>query len=211
MTVFRDTVSEQDVARLAALHVNILPRSLVSRLGLRYTRTFYGYVARSPREVLCVARDRDGLVRAGLVLSFDPASLQRRLLLATPLAPAIAVRPWVVALRSMLRDLLLAGTGEDLLGERPELIIIFVDRVFQGRGLGRELVAQLEAALAERKIGSYFVKTEDQPGNRALDFYTRTGFRRLGCVERHGIPFALLDKQLETNSCRASFDGQPER
>lgn len=200
MTVFRTSVGSGDLARLAELHVATLPTSLISRFGLGYARAFYRYVVRSDRELLCLERDQAGALQAGLVVSFDPGSLDRRLLLETPLLLAAALRPWRVPLKHIVRDLWSGDTGEDLAGHRPELIIIFVDPACQGRGVGAKLIRQCETALIERRISSYTVKTEDQPHNRALAFYSRNGFRLLGRVERHGVAFAVFEKELPDQS-----------
>ncbi len=195
MTVFREVVSEGDLARLATLHVQTLPRSLVSLLGKSYARAFYRFVARSRHELLCVSRDADGTVVAAAVLSLMPATLQRRLALHTSLLLWAALRPWRLPVVRLLREAI-ADEGDQHDDGRPELIIIFADPLHQGEGLGSKLIAVCEQALVEGGCRSYTTKTEADPDNRALGFYLRNGFAAVQRLEKGGLVFQAFQKIL---------------
>ena len=185
-----------DVPRLAALHGECLPDSLVWRLGPSYTRAFYRYLARSGRERVLVARV-GGRVVGACVLSLDPGSLTRRLALRTPLLPA--------ALRGLFRPGVarsLLGTGgrapadgrDDPPRGLPEVLLIFTAAEARGRGVGSSLLAACERSLADRGLAAYVVRTVDDEANPALAFYARNGFQPCGRSFEHGRWFRVLKK-----------------
>jgi GNAT superfamily N-acetyltransferase len=201
MGVFLDELRQPDIARLAKLHVTTLPRSMVSRLGLSYARSFYRYLARSLQELIFLERDREGSIMGACVLSLAPDSLERRLLFGTFL--------WTRALfnfRKMPWSELLSKAAPqasvELAGEKPELLIIFADPAHQSMGIGTRLVALCERALLIRSVRSYRVKTENRNDNRALQFYDRNGFARIANITVHGIDFVLFEKSLLDRSER---------
>lgn len=170
-----------DAERLAALHAQTLPRSLIATLGERYVRAFYAYCAASAHETLRVARAADGAVTAACVVSARPDDLGKRLRAATPLLSAAATHPraWPDLLRAAL------GGGTPATG--AEIVLLFTDAATRGRGLGAALV---EAAV--RDAVPLSVVTEDDPDNLALAFYRKNGFMDSGPVRLNGKAFRRL-------------------
>jgi len=91
------------------------------------------------------------------------------------------------------RLLLCAWSGERLVGtgqlafpqwpisqHRVELQKLFVSPVFQGRGIGRLLVAELHAAA--RKRGCSLILLNTRHGGPAARFYQELGYREAGTV-----------------------------
>jgi GNAT superfamily N-acetyltransferase len=187
-------VDELEVRELAELHRSCLPDSVVSRLGPGYARSFYRYVTRSPRELVLSERDAEDRVVGGAVLSLDPVTLNRRLLTGTQLVPRMALRGRL--LWDLVRDLLAPGSERGDENHLPELLLIFAASSVRGRGIGTGLVARLEAALAERGIAEYRVKTIADPANRALAFYERLGFSRAGEVVAQGRRFQVFRRRV---------------
>jgi GNAT superfamily N-acetyltransferase len=185
----QETLSASDIERLAALQVATLPTSLVSRLGRDYAAAFYRFLETSPQERLFVARDGDGLIVAGCVTSLDITTLQRRLLTGTPLLGAFLPRTF-----KLLPQMLRGGGGASPKG--AELVLLFTDPSERGRGHAGVLVAQAEAALRERGVTRYSVRTFDDPTDPALRFYLRKGFARAGSFIANGAAFQLLEKRL---------------
>ena len=53
------------------------------------------------------------------------------------------------------------------------------------------------ALLAARGVHTYYVKTLDDPGNRAIAFYEREGFERIGTRIEAGRRFVEFHKRLD--------------
>ncbi|MDP2809118.1 MAG: GNAT family N-acetyltransferase [Rhodocyclaceae bacterium] len=197
MTVVGNVANKGDIEVLGRLHVEILPESLVSLIGERYARSFYRYVSSSSKELVFLERDgsdADAVVGA-CVVSLDPGTLNRRLLRATPLIPMALLALPHMPLRSLLggsRDGAKAQAPEQPPG--PEIILIFTLPSLRSRGCGARLLARAEDWLAQRGVGTLYVKTRDAEDNRAIGFYERAGYRRLAAIVNKGKKLALFDK-----------------
>ena len=196
MTVVDDVLRERDIELVARMHVESLPESMVSRVGERYARAFYRYLARSPEELVLVDRDERGDLRGACIVSLAPGTLSRRLVYRTPL-------PFHAALAA--RRLPLAAMLGGLAGKRapsapqppgPEILLIFTVPAARSQGLGATLLARCEALLAARGVDQLLVKTRDDPSNRALGFYERASFTRIGSLSTHGKQLALFRKSI---------------
>jgi ribosomal protein S18 acetylase RimI-like enzyme len=188
-----------DLARIAELHVASIADSLPGPLGCAFARRMYRFLARSERELVLVERV-GGRVESACVLSEDPASLQARLVLAT--FPALATAATVALLRrAAFRDWLRHRVAETLAGGEgepgPEITYIFTNPDLRGRGLGARLVERAEAYLRARGAREFWVKTIDDPANRAIAFYEASGFARHGAKREGGRLFVVLHKKLE--------------
>lgn len=214
-----DSLSADDVRQLAAMHCEILPDSLVSRVGPEYARSFYRHVGDSDREFAFLHRDRGTIVSACIV-SLEPHTLQRRLLLHTPLilhAPLAIRRLPVRAIAASLAASVTSGmravlasrsaapgrsaasrhSGDSPVQPRgPEVLLIFTLAQARGTGLGAATMARCEAFLRARHAPRYFVKTLDDESNRAIAFYRRRGFTQLGTVVKNGKPLGVWEKHL---------------
>ena len=132
------------------------------------------------------------------MVSASPSTLNHRIARATfwSLLPLAAL---TVLTRSEFRALLW-HTLRDSAGEEraPEITYVFVSPVLRGRKLGKRLVERVDAALRERGVAGYYVKTLDEPGNRALRFYEQNGFRRIGLRREGGMEFVEFHRTLST-------------
>jgi len=191
-----DRIGEPDIPQLSAIHCQCLPDSMVSRIGQDYARSFYRYIAASTDELAFLERDGNTVVSACIV-SLAPATLERRLLRHTPLllrAP-LAIR------RLPLRSMAAKALGRDGGGgveqpDGPELLLIFTVAALRSTGIGAATLARCEQELRRRGHARYFVKTLDDPGNRAVPFYRRHGFNQLGTRVNHGKRLGLWEKAL---------------
>jgi GNAT superfamily N-acetyltransferase len=195
VSVVDDRLSDADLAVLARMHVEALPESLVSRLGERYARSFYRYLARSSEELILLER-RAGALHAACIVSLAPATLSRRLVYRTSL-PVAALRAWR---RLPWRGLLGGGGGggaaEVTQPPGPEILLIFTVPGGRGQGVGARLLARCEALVAARGGGRLLVKTRDDAANRAVQFYERAAFRRVASVNKLGKQLAMFEKTL---------------
>lgn len=193
MTVIADSLGARDVARLARMHVEAIPESLISRVGERYARAFYRYVAKSEDELLLVERDGREII-GGCLVSLAPETLSGRMLRHTPLAVLAPLALHRLPLRAMLR-----GLTEPRGAPKPpgaEILLIFTDAARRSRGLGARLLARCEALLAARGVDKLLVQTRDDPANRAVQFYDRARFERIAARSKYGKRLILFEKPL---------------
>lgn len=190
-------LSEADVDRMAALHVESIDDSLPALLGVAFARRLYRFFEASSRELVVVERV-EGRVASVCVVSFDPASLQSRITRATlgSLVPAAAAAFLAkAAFRAHLRHAVAdAIKGSDTALHAPEITYVFTDRQLRGRQLGKRLIERVDRGLAARGFDTYYVKTLDDPDNRAIAFYQANGFARIGSRLEGGRRFVEFHK-----------------
>jgi GNAT superfamily N-acetyltransferase len=183
---------------LARLHVGCLPHSLVGALGVPYVRSFYRYVGDSDRELLVVERNETGRPVAAAVVSLEPATLTRRLLLHTPMVLHLlpALPRVAAAARATARASPAPAGGSRVPETEPQLILIFTAAAERGRGLATALLRDVERHLHARGISRYEARTEAHESNPALEFYRRRGFDEQGQSVRLGTRFAVFRRDI---------------
>jgi GNAT superfamily N-acetyltransferase len=192
-------LSDPDIVRVAALHVESIEDSLPALLGAGLARRLYRYLCSSDSELVMVERI-DGQVESVCVVSFDPESLQGRIAVAT--LPALVWRAvWAVLAKPLFRSMLwnvardaVSPAAEQV--KAPEITYVFTNTRSRGKRLGQRLIERVDAELRDRGIGCYFVKTLDDPSNRAVRFYDENGFDRLGSRIEGGRRFVEFQKNL---------------
>ena len=191
-------MDERDIADLAALHISCLSDSAVAVLGPRYARSFYRYVTSSGREIAFVERNGARRIVAAAVISLEPATLNRRLLLHTSLLVSLLRHP-----RHTLA--LLSGHREDHAPPPdaanalplPEMILIYTSSEERGRGRGTALIEQAERRLRQLGVAAYQVKTVASASNPALAFYRNRNFTPSGTSFTLGRQFQVFTRRLD--------------
>ena len=183
--------SDDDVHRLAELHVASLPDSNVTVLGAEYARAFYRYVTSSSRELTMIDRDAAGRISAAAVISLDPDSLPRRLVFRTPLLRHLVAHP-----RRMAAWALTLGGPAAARSTMPELILIYTSPEERGRGRATTLIQRAESHLRRLGIDAYEVKTVADPSNPTLAFYRSRGFTPRAMASELGRRFQVFERQL---------------
>ena len=188
-----------DLVRLGALHVECIDDSLPALLGPRFAARLYAYLIRSQSEhVLC--ERVDGAIESAVVVSEAPGSLQARIARATLrhlLPAALAALFTSVAFWRFLAGTFGHAAREQVEpGRAPEITYVFTNPQLQGRQLGKRLIERVDALLRSKGVDVYYVKTLDEPGNRAIAFYEREGFERIGTREEAGRRFVEFHKRL---------------
>ncbi len=194
----------EDVAALAEMHRACLPNSLVTRMGSEYGKAFYRFLRTSPLEKVFIEKDGEEILGA-CVLSLEPESLTRRLVTSTPvIRSALRSLPRLVQL---VRNVVLSSRRGERQPSGPELLMIFTLEHARGRGLGARMLETVEQYLHERGCTWWWVKTLDDPRNRAIDFYLGNHFTRQKSITRNGKRLCLLRKELGKQALEAS--GKP--
>ncbi len=193
-----EALSTRDVDRIAAIHVASIEDSLVTLIGGDYARRFYYWLADSEHEWILIERI-DGGVESACVVSLEPASLYSRCVRATwpslvrsSLSALFRRLAFWSFLLSFARDGLRSGATA---APGPEITFIFTSERSRGSGLGGRLLRRADAFFRRRGMKTYFVKTIDDPANRALSFYDRNGFRRIARKTEGGRRFMVFQKR----------------
>lgn len=193
-------MNEGDIANLAELHLSALNDSLVGAMGEDYVRAFYRYVTSSDQELFFLERNESGRIVAAAVISLEPATLSRRLLLKTPLLRSMLGRiPGVIALllakaRRSRREPH-GGHVYVPIGP-PELIDIYTAPEAQGKGLGSAIVRQIDQRLRDLHLPEYVVLAVAESSNPACRFYRGRGFTSRGLTLRLGTYFEVFARSL---------------
>ncbi|MBT7487726.1 MAG: GNAT family N-acetyltransferase [Rhodospirillales bacterium] len=162
--------------KLAQLHLATLPASLPAQLGMRYLVRFYQSVEGSRDEIILSEMQQNELV-GGLLLSFAPETLSRRIVFNTILAfaPAFAVRFLTIAkFRQQFIEAIIYGSHEP----EPEIAYLFVAPSQQGKGIGRRLVQSAIDIAKARNYRKIYVKSLADNSDGAKLFYTALGFQK---------------------------------
>lgn len=187
--------SPADFKALAALHIDSIPRTSFSLIGPDAAALAYRCMAASSRETVAAAM-KNNVVCGGLVISHDPATLIRRILVQYPLQ--FCARAAFPLLRRITRlpevCSLLAGSAAPY-AFTPELMFLYADPAMRGQGIGTMLLESVLPLLAAN-VPTLYVRTLDEEGNRALGFYRKNGFREVEVVEYLGKRQAVMARAL---------------
>lgn len=192
-------LSDADIRVLARMHRVALPGSLVTMLGERYIHAFYRYLAQSSDEILFLERSGEpgAEILGACMVSMHPEKLYHRLALRTPLLlyvlPSLKRLPLQAMIRKIFRR---AERGSMPQPAGPEIILIFARQELRGNGLGTRLVGRTKTWLRSTSAKRLFVKTQDGVDNRAIRFYEKLGFTRVGLIFDHGKSLVLFEKSI---------------
>jgi GNAT superfamily N-acetyltransferase len=192
-----EAMSDGDVQRLAMLHQQTMPHSVLGRLGGPTLRRYYQWVANSRVEHVFIARE-DGEVTGVAVLSEQPSTVIRRFVLAHPLRfmrDALATFLHVAEFRREALSFLRERSNDA--DTTPEVLQIFVAHERQARHTGTRLLERVEQWLRRRRRTRYYARTLATGNDATLAFYGRRGFREVGRRTFCGTRVLVLEKTVE--------------
>lgn len=178
-------LSEEDVDRLARLHLAELPTSIVSRLGLASVKSFYRYCVKSPNESVLVERDRVGAIVAAAVVTLDNATLERRLLTKTRASLDLLLSPKIVF--SILKS-----RSHTKMPRGAELVMLFTDPSHRGQGLASKLLERCREVVRKDGQRTMFVRTFTDPASVAYRFYDQRGLKLQSIAVVSGAQTAIF-------------------
>lgn len=185
-------LSANDLNRLVSLHMEALPTGMTTRLGAGVTGTFYRFVESRDHDFIETIRDdQSGDIIAAAMVTADKDALNKDMKRDLEFLLRVGLNAWKVPLSHLLgRD------TDDGPAKSPELVYLFTDPDHRSKGLGRQMIERLDRILAGRGFAQYYVITAADPANRALAFYDREGFQRLGTGQQFGNATQLFVKNL---------------
>ncbi|MEY2454200.1 MAG: hypothetical protein QOD92_3774 [Acidimicrobiaceae bacterium] len=182
MTIRRGTVTDAAVA--ARLHASTITEGFLPRLGPQFLSRLYRCIARDPQSFLLIAEAADGTTAGMIVGTQDVQALYRRFLRRDGVIAAAVALPRVLRhARSVLETWRYGRSESDDL-PAAELLAVAVADDARGQGLGRELVAALNAEFGGRDATA--VKVVVGADNAAaLHVYRSCGYREVSSIEVH--------------------------
>lgn len=189
-----EDVPDSAIPELALLHIDSLPDSLLSVIGVGFLEDFYQAALQSKHEDVFV-RMVDGHVVACGLFSAEPYSMSKRLIKGRMFL-AIIGRFWDLSFVYRLMSVVFAKNAASEV--KPELVFFYTASTYRGAGFGREILKDIHAVMSARSIPSYLVKTLSDSGNAAIDFYLRNGFKKSNCINYAGHEYQLLEIELLT-------------
>jgi GNAT superfamily N-acetyltransferase len=177
------SLTSADLDQLAMLHCACLPGSSLTELGRGAARSYYRYVAASPRELLLVER-AGATIGGAAVLSLSPRTLSTRWLKRELLPAALYFLSGCLRSASVRRKVLsMFQKSDDTPAEvaaLPEIVQVFVSDLLRNRKVGSKLLLDAESFLRQHGHAQYYLKTDASQSNEALHFYRRRGFVEVG-------------------------------
>jgi ribosomal protein S18 acetylase RimI-like enzyme len=183
--------TDADAPASAALHAAQISQGFLSLLGPGFLRRLYRRINRSPESFLLIASSRGSAV--GFIAgSTDVAGLYRSFLWHDGIPAAVqAAGPLLRGWRRVLDTLGHAKSGGAGVGRGPELLAVAVDPAWQGRGVGRMLVAAFLGEVGGRGLDAAHVVVG--AANRgAVSLYEQAGFVTVERFELHAGTESLL-------------------
>jgi len=195
-----------DYAEIARLHAESIPTGFLSTLGGTFLSRLYRGIAGHPGSCLLVARDAQGSV-AGFVsgtLSVKKcyrAILRKRFL---SLGLPVALKMLLPANLKRMFETLRYPAGEKAgASTETELLSIAVSDRVRGQGVGKMLVAELEAWFAAKGHSSAYKVVTWAEDPRSNGFYAKTGFVFSREFVHHGNRMNEYVKQMPLKSGKA--------
>lgn len=196
-----------DLNEVVRIHVAAFPQSVLTRLGPGAVRRYYQWQLEGPHECHAVAAIRDarmaGFCFAGVFRGAMRGFVRRH---AAYLAIQLILRPWLLRHGSVVAKLrvvqrILQGAGPapgaaavtpPSTGQSFAVLSIATHPEWEGRGVGRELMAEAErtARAAGYERMHLTVRVDN---HRAIAFYERLGWHRAADEPWSG----LMTKSLE--------------
>lgn len=183
-----------DAVAIAKIHIKALPGDFLPELGHQFLTIFYmgivelhgvyGFVNVEKKQV-------SGFVIGSLNIDtfFKNAIRANFFKLAFQVFRIVLLRPRLI--KNVLETFLYTKRDP---GSHAELVIIAVDKIMRGKGVGRLLIKQVENAFRRNKIKRYRLTV--QKHRKSVLFYKHLKFIEVGDFCLYGKQWHMLEKNL---------------
>ena len=181
--------NEEDFPCVAQLHSESITEGFLSTLGLRFLSNLYRGISKAPSSGVLVARNQTTALGFAAYTANGPACY--RWVLARWFIPLIvSAQPHALRFsfwKKSFETLRYLATEPRSRHSLAELLVIAVSKSARGSGIGKRLLAALEAEFRQMNVTEYYVITHavDVQSN---SFYKACGFQLKRSLINHGKP-----------------------
>lgn len=173
-------IKETDINSLASLHVNALPETVSSKIGLFYLKRVYWTVVKNKKNNLAFVASGKGKIVGAVAATTDlklfgdqfkkGLSLKDFTLIAAAII-TFKVTPFEILNRFLFENQLPQNYKKSYV----TITVLFVNKKFRGKGIGSALVKKVIKHY-KGKVTNIYVDTLLK-NKKAIDFYRSLGFR----------------------------------
>lgn len=183
-----------DIGAVVDLQLAFLEGSIVTQLGRGFLTAFHAATLEHPSSRAFLAADHDGSVGGFVLASVDVTAfnghVKRRVFL--PLVQSLLTPRGLPLMWRFARSLIEPEPEPHV---PAELLLLVVDARYRRRGIGQQLLAGMEQALAGDHVTRYRVAVRSHLAV-ARAFYLATGFEREQDLLVLGQPMTYLIKRI---------------
>lgn len=188
-------LSKDDAQAIARLHRESITTGFLSQLGGQFLQRLYIAISNTVYSRVFVAVEEPAGIIGVCAGCTDTKNMYRSIVMRHGIQFAVLLLPWAVRLSFLKRiaETLMypfrrrETTGETASGREiaAELLSIAVDEKFRGKGIGEQLVSEMELYFKRAGIAIYKVVTFSKDDNSNL-FYQSCGFTLHRTFVHHG-------------------------
>lgn len=190
-------LNQKDLDDIVKIHLETLSEDLLPQLGEKFLIKFYKYINNSELEEIFFIKDQDNLL-ATCIISYHPNTLLRRVLKNTFIYFIYSFAINILTNKKLFISVFKIFFNKTIfVSQSPEIVYIFTNPIFQGKGIGKNVIEKVENALRNKKINKYYVKTLNDKENKAINFYLKNGFKKIKRFNYAGNVYLYLEKCLD--------------
>ena len=169
----------------------MLSRSdFLSECTVTFLAYFYNTIAESASTIVITA-DYDENVKGFLFFTTDKENYMKNFLTGNFLSLLKFPSIYIPLIKASIRSF----KSQRVQFYKNELVHIAVDSKFQGQGIGRKLLVELESILKERKINEYYLQVFGE-NIAAVSLYKKMGFETVRSFEKGSQIKYLMKKSV---------------
>lgn len=176
------SVRKDEIDALVVIHVSAFPDFFLTQLGTRFLRLYYSSVLSHPEGVLLGCYEGDRLT-GFCAATINSNGFNKRLIkfhfFAFAMETFILLLTNIKALKRLYLNLSKSDSTNTDKGDYAELLSIGVDRGYQGKGIGKQLLMTLEEEVRCRGCRKLSLTTDYHNNEQAIGFYRSMGYRVL--------------------------------
>lgn len=188
------TITPEDCLAIAKIHISALEGDFLPSLGAPFLKAFYKGIIGKPGIYGFAVFEKGGI--RGFVVGtndsgkfFSTALHSNFIKLSLLLLVQILKKPFLI--KNVMETFLYP---EKDVGVKAELIVIAVEKKYQGKGFGKQLTRALESAFKKNGIRRY--KLTVHADKEAVGFYEHLGYSRISQFSLYGKMWFVYEKEV---------------
>ncbi len=173
-------VGKHEKDALVVIHTSAFPDFFLTQLGTRFLRLYYSSVLSHPEGILLGCYE-EGRLTGFCAATINSNGFNRRLIkfhfFAFAVEAFLLLLTNIKALKRLYLNLSKIDNPDTDKGEYAELLSIGVDRGYQRKGIGKQLLVALEAEVRYRGGRKLSLTTDYHNNEQAVGFYRSMGYR----------------------------------